>query len=179
MLAGNSAGGRIAWHVAAAHPDRVQALILLDAGGYPRTTPLPTALAIAKSPIGPLLMSFVNRSQAEAGAKAIYADPRRLTPETVDRSLAMILRPGNRSSIGATLRQDGGGADADLVKSIRTPTLIIWGSEDKTVPLSDADRFHRDIAGSRLVVLSGVGHLPQEESPTESLSAARDILSGH
>ncbi len=175
--AGNSAGGRIAWHVAAAHPDRVHALILVDAAGYPRTTPLPTALSIAKSPFGPFLMAFVKRSQAEAGAKAVYGDPRRLTPENVDRSLAMMLRPGNRSAIGASLRQDGGGADAGLVKSIKVPTLIIWGSLDNIIPPSDAERFHQDIAGSRLVVLPGVGHLPQEEVPTESLAVARAFLS--
>ncbi len=176
VLAGNSAGGRLAWHVAAEHPDRVQALVLVNAGGYPRTTPLPPGLKIAKSPVGPFLMGFVKRSQAEAGAQGAYGDPRRLTAANVDRSLAMILRPGNRAAIGATLRQGGDGEDAGLVKTIRAPTLILWGSKDRVIPPSDAAHFHRDIVGSRLVVLDGVGHMPQEEAPQESLAAAADFL---
>lgn len=176
VLVGNSAGGRIAWHVAAAHPERVQALILLDAGGYPRSTPLPPSLAMAKSPLGPCLMRFVKRSQVEAGARNAYGNPRRLKPETVDRSLAMMRRPGNRRAIGETLRQAGDGEDAGLVKSIQVPTLILWGSLDTVIPPSDAQRFHKDIAGSQLVMLSGVGHLPQEEVPAESLVAAGSFL---
>ncbi len=178
VLVGNSAGGRIAWHVAAAHPERVQALVLVDAGGYPRSTPLPPGLAVAKSPMGPFLMGFVRRSQVETGAKGAYGDPRRLTAETVDRSLAMMRRAGNRSAIGTSLRQGSDGADAALVKSVRVPTLILWGSADTVIPPSDAQRFHRDIPDSQVIILPGVGHMPQEETPTESLAAAHDLLFG-
>jgi pimeloyl-ACP methyl ester carboxylesterase len=51
---GNSSGGRVAWHVALRHPDRVAGLILVAAAGYPRTTPLPGGLRFAQSHLGRL-----------------------------------------------------------------------------------------------------------------------------
>ena len=54
-----------------------------------------------------------------------------------------------------------------LVSEVRVPTLIVWGRNDRWVPLADADRFAAAIPGSRKVVLEECGHVPQEERPAE------------
>jgi pimeloyl-ACP methyl ester carboxylesterase len=51
------------------------------------------------------------------------------------------------------------------------PTLIVWGSADTVIPATDANRFAADIRGSELVILPGIGHLPQEEDPDETVAA--------
>ena len=47
------------------------------------------------------------------------------------------------------------------------PTLLVWGREDGLIPLTDAERFKRDIAGSQLVVIDQCGHVPNLEKAAE------------
>ena len=99
----------------------------------------------------------------------------KVTAALVDRNYEIALRQGNRAALGETLRQ-GDPADSASIRSIRAPTLILWGSLDSVIPVQDAERFHRDIAGSELVTFEGVGHLPQEESPDATLAAFTEWL---
>jgi pimeloyl-ACP methyl ester carboxylesterase len=54
--------------------------------------------------------------------------------------------------------------------------LILWGRLDPQIPLSDAERFHQDIAGSQLVIFDRLGHVPQEEDPVTSVKALEAFL---
>lgn len=56
------------------------------------------------------------------------------------------------------------------------PTLVLWGELDRRIPPSHAEQFHRDIAGSRLVVLPGLGHTPHEEDPAASVAVVQRFL---
>jgi pimeloyl-ACP methyl ester carboxylesterase len=62
------------------------------------------------------------------------------------------------------------------LSEIRTPTLILWGEEDRLVPVEAAHEFHHAIRNSKLVIYSGAGHLPQEEVPGESAADVRAFL---
>jgi pimeloyl-ACP methyl ester carboxylesterase len=57
------------------------------------------------------------------------------------------------------------------------PTLLIWGARDRLIPPALGERFKNDIAGSRLVVVDGAGHVPQEEDPAASVAPVRLFLS--
>ena len=59
---------------------------------------------------------------------------------------------------------------------IQVPTLILWGGRDRLIPPEHGERFHRDIAGSRLVVFPELGHVPHEEDPVATVAAVRDFL---
>jgi pimeloyl-ACP methyl ester carboxylesterase len=53
-----------------------------------------------------------------------------------------------------------------LLRDIRAPTVIIHGSDDPLIPLKRGEQLHRGIAGSRLVILQGMGHnLPRPMLP--------------
>jgi pimeloyl-ACP methyl ester carboxylesterase len=58
---------------------------------------------------------------------------------------------------------------AGLIKTIRQPTLILWGAQDQLITEPSGQRFHQDIAGSQYVVFDALGHVPQEEDPTRSV----------
>lgn len=47
--------------------------------------------------------------------------------------------------------------------AIRKPTLIVWGREDKLIPLRFGEQFHKEIAGSELAVINECGHMPHVE----------------
>ncbi len=167
IVVGNSSGGRMAWEFAVADPDRVSKLVLLAPGGYPRSTPLPMGLRIAMSPImSPLLEHILPKAQVRKGLESTYGDPAKVTDEQVDRNYEITLREGNRKALGETLRQAQSVDDSALIKRVTVPTLILWGTKDTVIPaIPDAAEFHRDIAGSTLIMLPGLGHLSQEEDP--------------
>ena len=56
---------------------------------------------------------------------------------------------------------------AAALPAISAPTLVIWGDDDRWIPLAHADRFVAAIAGARKVVIPACGHVPQEEKPAE------------
>jgi len=64
-----------------------------------------------------------------------------------------------------------------LAGAASVPTLLIWGAEDKVVPLSAGQAYNAAIPGSKLVVLQGVGHHPEIERPAEFLEQLQNFLS--
>jgi pimeloyl-ACP methyl ester carboxylesterase len=56
--------------------------------------------------------------------------------------------------------------DAHLITQ---PTLLLWGENDREIPLSDGERLHAEIPGSRLIVFLKCGHLPHEENPCKRM----------
>ena len=56
------------------------------------------------------------------------------------------------------------------------PTLIIWGRDDKIVPLSAANVYKESIAQSQLVVLNNCGHHPEMEKTDDFVKQVKDFL---
>lgn len=177
VLAGNSLGGQVAWSVAAAAPQRVRALVLVDAAGYAfKPQSVPMGFLLARVPgVRDAMQHLLPRSLVESSVRNVYAYPGRVTPALVDRFFELSLRQGNRRALG--LRMDQRLAvNEQAIARLRTPTLILWGAQDRLVPVDNGHRFARDIPQSRLVVLDGLGHVPHEEDPLASLGPVRDFL---
>jgi pimeloyl-ACP methyl ester carboxylesterase len=112
----------------------------------------------------------------ESSVRDAYADPGRITPALIDRYYELALRAGNRRALVQRFRQVPPGVDAERIRTIAVPTLVLWGRDDRIVPVEWAERFHEEIAGSRLVILDGLGHVPQEEDPERSLEPVEAFL---
>ena len=63
-----------------------------------------------------------------------------------------------------------------MLGRLTMPTLIVWGREDKIVPLECAERFHAAIPRSRLAIIDRCGHFPHFEQPAEFNRALADFL---
>lgn len=175
-IAGNSLGGNIAWHYAAAFPQKVKKLILIDAAGYPSAKPSPLPFRMARTTGINLISRYVTpRFFFLNNLKNVYADHGRINDALVDRYYELMLREGNRQAFidrAKTPFED----DSHLIKSIKCPTLILWGKEDSWIPVSFGEQFHKDIAQSQLIVYPHAGHIPMEEIPTETLKDALQFL---
>ena len=177
-LAGNSLGGRIAWNYALEYAGDVDRLVLIDAAGYPRAQVIDDSMIfkIARTPgINWLFTVMTPRSMTERSLREVYGDPGKVTDEVIDRYFELSLRPGNRRAFVERVLDSSGDMDGDHRK-ISQPTLILWGVEDRWIPLADARGFADDIPGSRLRVFPGVGHIPMEELPGQSARAALTFL---
>ena len=178
VLGGNSLGGAIAWETAVAAPDRVLQLILVDAAGYafvPKVVPL--GFRIAMSPaLSALTDRVLPRSAVEDSVRSVYGHPERITPELVDRYTAITRREGNRRALGQRMAQIDRGENAASVATLKLPTLVLWGGQDRLIPPENAARFGRDIKGSTVVMFDDLGHVPQEEDPQRTVAAVQRFL---
>ncbi|CAA2141295.1 alpha/beta fold hydrolase [Hyphomicrobium sp. ghe19] len=174
-LIGNSIGGRLVWHFAARYPGRVDKLVLISPDGF--ASP---GYEYGKAPAVPLLARMMNyvlpRSFLKANLAPAYADLSRLSDATVDRYYELMLAPGVRGAMIARMEQTRLEPPEPLLKSIEAPTLLVWGEQDNLIPISNASDYMKALPHATLVRLPELGHVPQEEDPTSSLSPVRAFL---
>ncbi len=174
-LAGNSLGGLIGWRYAAAHPAQVSALVLLDSAGFHIDKPA-LVFKLARVPgLNWLLTKLDPRALVEKTIHDCYGDQRKVTPELVERYQQLSLRAGNRRAFVARAALPQEDRTSDLA-GLRVRTLVLWGREDRIIPVEHAQRFASAIPGARLIVYDGVGHVPMEEIPERSAADAEAFL---
>lgn len=179
-LAGNSLGGNIAWNYTAENPKKVEKLILVDASGLPTNKPQPAIFKMAKTPVLSSLFLYVTPKMfIRKNMKEVYADNTKITDDLVTRYHKMALRVGNRQAFIDRAKTDfklDEITNYDKLKSIQTPTLLIWGAQDNWIPLDNGKRMDSILTNSKLMVLQSSGHVPMEENPKESLQLLNNFL---
>jgi pimeloyl-ACP methyl ester carboxylesterase len=150
-IVAHSNGGRIAIHLASHHPERVDKLILVDSAGirpkrglrYYRRVALAKAAKHAARFLGKPGRALQQRVFART-ASSDYADAGPLRPTFV-KLVNEDLTP--------------------LLSRIRASTLLIWGDQDDSTPLSDGQTMERLIPDAGLVVLKGASHFSYLDQP--------------
>jgi pimeloyl-ACP methyl ester carboxylesterase len=179
-VAGNSMGGGAAWQLAVRHPDRVDALILVDAAGFPNEKPpaeVPLAFKILQYPIGrALLRNIDNRPLIDEGLKMDVYDKNVITPAIVDRWAELQRAPGHRAILMALNPRAQTQATPELLGTIKVPTLVLHGENDVLIEPASARKFAAAIAGAKLITYPHVGHLPQIEIPQRSAADVAAFL---
>ena len=177
VLGGNSLGGQIAWETANAVPARVQRLILVDSAGYAFVPiSMPLGFQMARMPVLRNLVEYVlPRGIIQNSLENVYGDPSLVTPALIDRYYELTLRAGNRKALGYRFAQGFASQEAKI-KSLKLPTLILWGAKDRLIPPENGQNFARDIAGSKLVVFEALGHVPHEENVQVTLAEVLKFL---
>jgi pimeloyl-ACP methyl ester carboxylesterase len=182
-VGGNSLGGNVAWATAVLYPARVDHLILVDSAGYPFTPKsVPLGFRIARTPGLRLLMKDVlPRKVIEDSVRSVYGDPSKVTPELIDRYFDLTTRAGNREALRMRFEQLKPDGFEKRIPEIKVPTLIQWGAQDRLIPPENAELFHRDIAGSSVVVYADLGHVPQEEDSPSTVITVEQLYAdlGH
>jgi pimeloyl-ACP methyl ester carboxylesterase len=182
-LMGNSYGGAVSLYLAIRlckqNPNRLSKLILIDSGGYDKD--LPTFLKILRTPLIGWLAVHILSPEEQAGIvlRASYFDDRKITKEQIQAYAQPIRSHGGRYALLQTARQAIPRNLKEIIAqypSINVPTLILWGLEDKVLPLKLGKMLHEAIPGSRLELINNCGHLPQEERPEETICRVSEFL---
>ena len=169
FLAGNSLGGGIAWHYTLAHKEKVAGLVLVDASGYVGNSKPSGALGfkLAQIPVINQLLKWITpRAIVKKSLEDVYGDDSKITETLVDQYYELLLRTGNRQALLDRMKTGFGTCESYRIKEIKSPTLIIWGDKDRLIPVACAYLFQKDIPGSEVEILKGIGHVPMEEEPT-------------
>ena len=177
IVAGHSMGGRIAWNLAAAHPERVSKLVLLSPDGFPDPNAKSDKTYEVPALLGLLPYSLPKWALRMGGVAPAFADDSQLTPQMMQRYHDMMLAPGVRTALLERMRQTRNSDPVARLKSITVPTLLIWGEKDAFIPLSNAQDYLKAMPQAKLVTLPGVGHVLHEEAPQASVQAVLDFLS--
>jgi pimeloyl-ACP methyl ester carboxylesterase len=178
ILGGNSLGGQIAWEFTLKQPEMVKKLILIDAAGYPKkSTSVPIAFRIARIPFLNKILTFITpRFLVKSSVENVYADKNKVSRALIDRYFDLTLRTGNRQAFVDRMKVDYDTGHVVQIKNIQQPSMVLWGEMDSLITTESAYRFHEDLPNDTLVILKNTGHVPMEESPTESLKVVLSFL---
>ena len=167
VVVGSSYGGAVAGTLALDYPERLEKLVLVDAvcNDGPKSHPL---MKLAAFPgIGEALTPFILDSKAFARSRMhttlAPVNHHLITQDRVESTVRPLSAADAHHSVLEAARNwhaDRIERDAGLISQ---QTLIIWGEQDKIVPLRDGYSLHNAILRSRFVVLPDCGHMPQEE----------------
>lgn len=172
-LAGNSMGGAIAMGYAIANPERLDGLVLVDAGGAPiqREGGGNLAFRLAAMPVvGDAMSQLLPRSLVERSLSQSVSNQAIVTPEAVDRYWEMARYPGNRAATRKRFSTPRKSFEADAVAGMTVPTLVMWGEEDSLIPYEAAGWYMEHLPNATLANYPGIGHIPMEEAPERSVA---------
>jgi 4,5:9,10-diseco-3-hydroxy-5,9,17-trioxoandrosta-1(10),2-diene-4-oate hydrolase len=149
-LVGQSMGAGVALQMAVNYPQLVDRMVLVNGGGFRSPNDAPRAGAT----------DWHARQIANAGTLAesreylekMYYNHNLITDQQVEANLILRLR------------------------AIKTPTLLVWGANDKLSPPVNADKLNAAITGSRKVLIDKAGHYPFIEHPDQFNQAVREFL---
>jgi pyruvate dehydrogenase E2 component (dihydrolipoamide acetyltransferase) len=164
---GHSMGGAIAGSFAMAHPERVQSLALIASAG------------LGEEINGDYIEGFIaanRRKEMKSTLGLLFADP-----DLVNRQLVNdVMKFKRLDGVDGALRKVAdklfsGGKQADVpdMSGVDVPMLVVWGREDKIVPVSHSENAPTN---ARVEVFDATGHMPQMEAAGATNRAVGEFL---
>ena len=173
-VVGNSMGGFVSTELAIAFPQRVERLVLVSAAG------ISTYRHRDVERVEPYLRRVAPMIAVYAGWTAAKSDWVARRPGLRNMTLGLVTRHPSRLPAALAAEQLRGAGKPGFIEALRAnidypvrerlpeiacPTLIVWGDEDKVIPVGDASVFEELIPNSRKVIFEGTGHMAMLERP--------------
>lgn len=166
-LVGQSLGGWIAAELASLCRHHLRRLVLVDAAGLR----LPGEQRIDLFALPPDQLARIIYYDPALAERLLAIEP---TPELVRaqiRNRNMTARLGWNPYLSNPVLQS-------RLRRIRVPTLIVWGAQDRLIPVSHAYAYHVAIPEARVALVEACGHLPATEQPAEFARIVGEFLAG-
>ncbi len=164
-IVGNGLGGRLAWELTLAYPKRVRRMVLMSASGFPveKSNLTPMEKMAGSSGLSKTRFRwFTPKKVVKSSVKKNFGDKDRASKETMKRQYDLLRRKGNRKAFIDRVTTE----DYDRtrrIKDIEIPVMIMWGTEDKIIPIEHASYFHKILSNSKLKFYTEAGHYLMEE----------------
>lgn len=181
-IIGNSLGGGVGVQMAIDAPERLERLVLIGAAGAAHSVVTPSPSEGIKHLTGFYAGTGPSREKMEAFLRVMLFDQSRVTPELVDARYQAAIDPERRDGVLRVYQALAGGATVSgeqlwqRLDQVRCPVLLMWGREDRTLPLDGGIFMLTHIPDARLHVFPRCGHWAQVEHQAEFNRLAIDFL---
>ncbi|MCB9076916.1 MAG: alpha/beta fold hydrolase [Anaerolineaceae bacterium] len=178
-LVGQSLGGGTAISFCVGHRSRVNKLLLVDPAGLPN--PLPFTEKIFNFPhVGEFLMGLNTNAIRRKTLGDYWIHTRALITDRYFENVTRFQKINQTTeALLAVLRKrffDTLSQEIQQLGQMDVPILLVWGRQDKAVPLRLGQEMHRILPGSRLEILDNAGHVPNYECAAAFNQLAVDFL---
>jgi 4,5:9,10-diseco-3-hydroxy-5,9,17-trioxoandrosta-1(10),2-diene-4-oate hydrolase len=171
-LVGLSMGGGVCLRYTLDHPERVEKLVLVDSAAL--ASAMVTVFRLSTLPVVGELIGRASRRLFASYVRSMVYNPSLVTDEMIDFYYESVKDPDIRRSALSTVRTNCGLSGLrrsvkttviDRLHQIKVPTLILWGRQDKLMPIKNAYAAASKIPNCQLVFVDRCGHNPQFEQP--------------
>jgi pimeloyl-ACP methyl ester carboxylesterase len=178
-LVGQSMGGGTAILFCVQHRQRVNKLLLVDPAALPHTLPL-TGKFFNLPRVGEFFMGLRTNLVRKKNLGDFWIYNKKLITESYFDNVTRFQKiKGTTEVLTAILRKEFFHTlsnEINLLSQEDVPILIVWGSEDKAMPVRLGQDMHRILQSSRLEVLDNAGHVPNYECSDVFNRLALDFL---
>lgn len=173
-VVGHSMGGAIAFHVAAMAPGHVKSLALLSSAGV--ESPKPSELSkLRQRGQNPLIIR--NEKDYRTLMAFSMAQPPYIPEIIVSALTKQAVEHGViAEKIFREIQLPSSLPVEQTLPRIQAPTLVLWGDQDRLLDVSSTEVFKRLLPKSQVVILPGVGHVPQVERTKETAEIYQTFL---
>ena len=182
-LVGNSMGGGISLQLAITSPDKVDKLVLVNSAGLGKE--LTIMFRLASLPLIGWLLSRPSRKGVARVLKECVYDSSLVTDDFAERGYQIASLPGAHKAFLTALRSSvrlGGITENvlntffDNLHKINAPVLVIWGQQDRILPVAHARAAEEKIPNTVIHIFDPCGHMPQIERPQEFNTLVLEFL---
>ena len=171
-IVGHSLGGYIATEVILQNRINVERLVLIDSSGFLKkpTSLLEEYLNVAMNPTNANVRNIFEQ---------MVSDRTKIPLKLVESFIKRINLPNAKHAFKSTLENSANTQiKLERLKLIdNVPTLIIWGIEDRVIPLQHSELFKKSISNSNIEIIQDAGHAPFTEKPEQVCELIRNFLS--
>ena len=177
---GHSYGGGLALWLAGRYPQRVRSVVLVSSVLPDYSQQQRQAWARFRT-LNWLLVHFfvLSRAGVRRTLELCIHDRAKITSELVDAYRERLLVEGVEDAYYGLMAPVDLPVPEVALQDVQAPTLVVWGREDKLIPLPRAEAYVPQLPDARLVVLDGCGHMALEECPERLLAAVLPFLDRH
>ena len=168
ILVGQSMGAGTAIKFCVQNRERVAKLILVSAAGMPNPMPM-TAKFFSLPRIGEFFLSLKTDAIRRKNLRDVFIHDKEVITqsyfENVTRSQK--IKGSNETGLRMLRRNfiDKLSDEIHQLGKMDVPIMIVWGREDRAIPLECGEKMHRILEGSRLEIIDDAGHVSQSERP--------------
>ena len=193
VLGGNSMGGHVTWRYAMEYPEKVIAMLLIDASGYfgeeaslvvetekgeeGEENESVLVFNLLQQPWFRVIVPYLDPWYlTKQGVKSAYNNSEVVDEKLIYRYYELALRKGTRQATVDRFASFDPASQVKMPDRLMQPTLVIWGREDALIDVAVAWQFKAAIPQAEVIVYDQVGHVPMEEIPEKSAMDVRAFL---
>ncbi len=181
-LIGQSMGGGTIINFTVSNRDRVDKIVLVDAAGMPNRLPIMGRISNLPK-LGEFMFGLNNNFMRKMTLGNNFLHNKQIiTEEYFENATRFHKIKGTTEVMLSITRKQFFDTLIEEIKTfgmLEVPTLMVWGREEKSIPLPVGEQLHRIIKGSRLEILDQAGHCSHIDQPELFNRLALDFLAAH